>query len=193
MVRKKTKKSTESIALQHVEPEEPQICQQHDGLLLPTLTQFLDESEFRYDPLTEWVDEYDALRFRIESKVTLECGTFRIQIYGNEQLRSLVFYVVSPMAIPRKRRPLVAEFITRTNYDLIYGNYEMDYMDGEVRHKMSMEFDGTPLNYSLLRYLLHMGLFHVQDFQPALEAVVMGELTPEEADQDMRNKENRIG
>src|SRR3954467_14939357 len=52
-------------------------------------------------------------------------------------LEQFIFYVVMPVRAPAQMRLAVAEYITRANYGLRIGNFEMDFDDGEVRYKSS--------------------------------------------------------
>ena len=45
-------------------------------------------------------------------------------------------YHIFPLRVPEEYRAAVCEFITRANYDLKYGNFEMDFNDGELRYKL---------------------------------------------------------
>lgn len=38
-----------------------------------------------------------------------------------------------------------AEFLTRANYGLVFGNFEMDMHDGEIRYKPSFRAAEKPL------------------------------------------------
>jgi len=183
MSRKASKKKTEVITESTVDTYLPQ----GDESLLATVLQFLKELDFRSDDVHTWTDENDCERFRIRSGVHMDNGDFAVLICGNVRLRTLIVYTISPTGAPRQRRAEVAELVTRANWALLHGNFEMDYRDGEVRFKMSMEFDGTPMNFSLMRYLLWTGWGLVNDYQPALEAVIVGEATPEEAEQQVQS------
>ena len=48
-------------------------------------------------------------------------------------------------ARPEEMRVPMAEFLTRANYGLRIGNFEMDFEDGEVRYKSSVDFEGIEL------------------------------------------------
>jgi len=43
------------------------------------------------------------------------------------------------------KRGAVAEFINRANYGIIIGNFEMDFADGEIRYKTSIDVQGDKL------------------------------------------------
>lgn len=70
-------------------------------------------------------------------------GSFNCSAHLREDQSLLFFYSVCPVNIPEDRRPAVAEYITRANYGLYVGNFEMDYTDGEVRYKSSIDVENT--------------------------------------------------
>ena len=46
-------------------------------------------------------------------------------------------YTVFPVKAPEGKRDAVAAFLTRANYGLILGNFELDFDDGEIRFKVT--------------------------------------------------------
>lgn len=55
------------------------------------------------------------------------------------------------MNVPEDRRLALAEFLTRANYGLFIGNFEMDWQDGEVRYKTSIDVAGDRLSTALVQ------------------------------------------
>lgn len=54
--------------------------------------------------------------------------------------------------IPEKKRPIISEYITRVNYGMFLGGFQMDLRDGEIFYKTSGVFsDGIPLNDEIRR------------------------------------------
>jgi hypothetical protein len=159
------------------------------GGLLGTLTQFLDEIQFKYAGPWTCEDEGGHKNFRVDTDISLNHGWYKVIILGDEARKLLGFYTVSGLSVPPRRRAEVAEFITRVNYGMSVGNFELGFDDGEVRFKTSIPADGTPLNYSLLRTLLYTCAELMDSYNPMLEAVVVGETSPKEADVQMRRAE----
>jgi len=91
------------------------------------------------------------------------------------------FYVISPFKVPPDLRPAAAEFLTRVNYGMRVGNFEMDYSDGEVRYKSALLFDGVPLNETLIRNTIYPAVRTMDRYQPGLMRLVYGGATPEQA------------
>src|SRR5438105_2189180 len=60
-------------------------------------------------------------------------GNWACYAQAREESSQLVFYSICPMSAPEAKRARVVEYITRANYGLIIGNFEMDVDDGEIR------------------------------------------------------------
>jgi len=108
-------------------------------------------------------------------------GRFACYAQVRSDLEQLVFYVMVPVKAPEEQRPLVAEFVTRANYGLRIGNFELDYGDGEVRFKSSLHFEGVPLDPRLIRAALEPAVTTLDRYLPGLMAVIYGGQSPLEA------------
>ena len=60
--------------------------------------------------------------------------------------QQVVFYAARPEEVGPERRGAVLEAITRANYGLVAGNFELDLSDGELRFKVGAELEGTELS-----------------------------------------------
>lgn len=89
-------------------------------------------------------------------------------------LEQLLFYVVAPAKAPEAARVAVAEFITRANYGLRIGNFEMDFSDGEVRYKSSIDFENNSLTASLIKNVIYPAVQTMDHYLPGLMAVIYG-------------------
>lgn len=81
-------------------------------------------------------------------------------------------YGVLPARVPVERRPAVAELLTRINYGLILGNFELDLDDGEVRFKASIAGE-APARQQLIPLVATVHA-QVDRWLPALAAVANG-------------------
>ncbi|HST05674.1 MAG TPA: YbjN domain-containing protein [Chloroflexia bacterium] len=61
----------------------------------------------------------------------------------DEEKQLVLFYSYCPIKAPEEKRPILADFLTRANYGLYVGNFEMDYNDGEIRYKTSLDVEGN--------------------------------------------------
>ncbi len=108
-------------------------------------------------------------------------ATFPCFIQIRVEIEQLLIYAVCPVRSPEDSRPRVAEFITRANYGMRIGNFELDYDDGEVRYKTSVDFEGETLTVGWLRGLLYPAVQTLDTYLPGLLAVAHGERSPVEA------------
>jgi hypothetical protein len=94
------------------------------------------------------------------------------------QLQQFLFYVLVPNKVPEGRRVEVAEAITRANWGLRIGNFELDFNDGELRYKSSLDFEGELLTHALIRNVVYPAVETLDHYLPALMAVAYGGKEP---------------
>jgi len=92
----------------------------------------------------------------------------------------LLFYSVSPVNIPEDRRPAVAEYITRANYGLNVGNFEIDYTDGEVRYKSSIDVENTELTSARIHNVVYASVWMMDRYLPGIMQVIYANTEPSE-------------
>ena len=96
-------------------------------------------------------DEHSVLQVKFQG----QNGRWDCFAQAREEQRQFVFYSVCPVNAPVEKRPAVAELLTRANYGLVMGNLEMDFSDGEIRYKTSVDVDGDRLSMALIRQVVY--------------------------------------
>lgn len=96
-------------------------------------------------------------------------------------LQQFIFYAVATFKVPEEVRSAVAEFITRANYGLRIGNFELDFSDGEVRYKSGLDFENETLTPNLIRYAIYPAVQTLDHYMPGLMKVAFGGVAPVEA------------
>ena len=96
-------------------------------------------------------------------------------------LEQFIFYAVCPVKADESARLAVVEFITRANFGLRIGNLEMDFLDGEVRYKSSIDFEGETLTPRLVRNTIYPAVQTVDRYLGGLLKVMYGGSTPADA------------
>lgn len=91
------------------------------------------------------------------------------------------FYVIAPVAAPRTSLSAIAEYITRANFGLHVGNFELDYTDGEIRYKSCVDFKGIRLTPDLIKHAVYPAAQTAEAYFPGLLRVIRDEKTPVEA------------
>ena len=129
----------------------------------------------------------------------------------DEDKQLVLFYSYCPIKAPEDKRPILADFLTRANYGLYVGNFEMDFNDGEVRYKTSIDVEGnksiddepaatpnttngasstpTPapasepveLSFALMKRVVYDNVGVMDKYMPGIMAVVYGGASPTEA------------
>ncbi len=92
-----------------------------------------------------------------------------------------LFYAIAPFKVPEDARMAAAEFITRANYGMRIGNFELDFRDGEVRYKSSLDFEGAILTPELIKQAIYPAVLTIDRYMPGLMGVVHGGKDPVEA------------
>lgn len=122
-------------------------------------------------------DEEAFLRLFYEGKN----GQWNCYAQALEQQNGFIFYSVYAQPVPEEQRPGMAELLTRINYGLILGNYEMDYADGEIRFKTSVMLETHELTPDLIKPVVFANLGSMDRYWPALTALLQGRAGPKEA------------
>ena len=103
------------------------------------------------------------------------------QIRVTRDVEQILFYSVLPLNVPADKLSAIAEFITRANYGMALGNFELDFNDGEVRYKTSVDVTDTEITSNLLRPLIYTNVLMMDKYMSGLMAVVYADMSPAEA------------
>lgn len=141
--------------------------------LFETMTAFFTDDEWPFVP-----DESSA---SLRAAFRGDNGEWTCYAQVKEEQSQFLFYSVVPLNVPGDRRPAMAEFLTRANYGLPLGNFEMDFADGEVRFKTSIDVEDDRLSEALIRNAVYMNLFTLDKYLPGIMAVMYGDVTPVQA------------
>lgn len=105
-------------------------------------------------------------------------GNWRCYAQVREEQEQFIFYSVLDVYVPENRRPAMAEFLTRANYGLIIGNFEMDWNDGEIRYKTSIDVEGDQLSVPLVHRLVYVNVLMMDRYLPGIMQVAFGNVDP---------------
>jgi hypothetical protein len=101
-----------------------------------------------------------------------ENGRYMCFAHCREAEDRFVVYTIGIAATPDERRLPVAEFLTRANYGLIIGNFEMDMNDGEIRYKTSIDVQGDRLSTAMVDHLVRISVNMMDKYFPGITAVI---------------------
>lgn len=143
------------------------------GKILDALVTFFEDDQWEFS----LVEERNALHIHYSGVF----GTLAGVAWAREDESEFIFYSIYRKPIPANKRPAVAELITRINYGMFIGNFEMDYDDGELRYKTSVDIEDGELTSNLIRPIVYLNFNRMDKYLPAIQAVVEDGMAPRPA------------
>lgn len=108
-------------------------------------------------------------------------GQWRCVAKSREEQQQFIFYSVCGTPAPEDRRQAVAEFVARANFGIVIGNFELDFNDGEIRYKTSIDLEGVPPAPALIKNLVYANVRMMDRYLPAITQVIEGHASPQAA------------
>ncbi|MEB3279027.1 MAG: YbjN domain-containing protein [Lyngbya sp.] len=143
-----------------------------DRPLFEVMLEFFDEDGWVFKE----IDHRRVVALGIEGKN----GRFDCYMIAREEEKQLSVYSVFPVRVPDYKRYNVAALITMINYGILIGNFEMNFSDGEIRYKTSLDVEGDRLSSTLVKHLVYANVTTMDKYLPAIMSVIFGNLSPEE-------------
>lgn len=166
----------------HYEPyENPHPDNQNGMQAFELLANFLDGDD--------WYPRRIDGKYAYSMSYTGKNGDLRCYAVIRVDFEELLFYTLAPIRVPEKVRMAVSEYLTRANYGLRIGNFELDYADGEVRYKSSLNFAEQTLSKELIRNTIYPAVHTVDRYLPGLLRVSFGCATPREAIEEVESSQ----
>jgi len=149
-----------------------------------------------YEKLKHFFDHDDWHYTEIEDRPMLTggfrgtTGNWRFIAQAKESSGQLLVYSILDLHVLENKRDIAAEYLTRANYGLSIGNWEMDYADGEVRYKTSIDITGCEamVNDELIKQLVYINMATTDQYFAGLMAVIYGNEAPEAAIAKIENQ-----
>ncbi len=117
-------------------------------------------------------------RFTASEKGDFE---YRCFVEGYENRSGVMVFHYAPFSVPQAHRIAVAEVLVRANYDLNNGALGMDMQDGELRCKTGVDAKDGAISVAMINEMVDLGTTILDQYLPAIAAVVYAGLTPEQA------------
>ena|SRR5579859_2519236 len=139
------------------------------GQLLDSAIQFLTDGDWRFMHSED--DNWASLHYTGGSGSWLS--------WFQDRGSCLIAYAVCPVKAPSDRWPAISELVGRANYGLGAGNFEMNFEDGTIRYKSGIYMGDEPLTVALVRDLFYIANTTMDDYLPAIMAVMYGDTLPQ--------------
>jgi hypothetical protein len=145
----------------------------NDPSWMDVILQFFQEDQWNYQKL----DNKPVIRAGYRG----EHGTWVCYAQVDEALHRFSFHSLMGLNIAPQYRVPVVEYLTRVNYLLAVGSFDMDLDTGNVRFRTSIELYSCALSVEQVRSLAYTTVRTMDHFFPGVMAVVHGGLLPEMA------------
>lgn len=146
------------------------------------LIPYLDEEQLEYH-----LDETDADRILVIFQTrTLTNVSLDITILN---ARTVLFLSRMPINIPEPFRPAICEYITRVNYGVVLGGFELDLDEGDLNYKMVGALGReSELDKEAFCRLLYLGNSMMDKYAPGILAILYGGQSAADAYQTVTNR-----
>lgn len=144
----------------------------NENVAMTSFRKFLEENGWRY-----LADDDGALR----GLVSGDNGQCHWYAHLNGDGRFLVFKSFCPVNVSARRRPAAAEYLMRANWGLNFGNFEMDWSDGQVSFRTSVTTHELNPSGDALSHLVYGNHSTMDRYLAGLLAVACGSASPSKA------------
>lgn len=148
----------------------------HSNEIATIIKEFLnkDDWKFFFDP------EKGVFRFGLRITGKMKDIDYLIRVHETD----FTVYALSPVHADNDDADCMArmaEFITRANYGLRNGNWEMDYNDGEIRYKSYVDVEGMTLSTETVKNSIYWIARMFERYGDGILSIIFGNATAEEA------------
>ncbi len=141
--------------------------------ILNAVCGYLDDNSWKYDLIEE--DGIVKLGFGSESKFEYYITYFAI----NQS--TFTFNVVIPANAQEEVRMRTVEFITKVNYHLLLGSFEMDFDDGQLIYKTTHCCEDTVPTKAQINAVMFTSVMTVEKYSDAIIALLSESATVDKA------------
>jgi hypothetical protein len=108
------------------------------------------------------------------SELSGALGRWRFYAQAVEEKDLILLYSICPLRAPEDRRVEVSHFLTRANYGLATGNFELDFDDGEIRYKTALQLQGEDVDSATVKSLVRLNGIAMETYLPGISSVIDG-------------------
>ena len=117
----------------------------------------------------------------IHTGFTGDNGRWNCVAIAGPQDEHLLFLSLLPCKAIPARRAACAELLTRINFGLTHGCFEMDLSDGEIRYRTSAPLASADVSPGLVEHLVFSNICTVDRFFGAIMKVIYAGVSPASA------------
>ena len=144
----------------------------HQAELYYASKEYLDSQKWSYH---ENLSEY-----RIDFTMNLKSKLSSCKVIVHAKEKGIFCLAVSPVKANPNQMLSVVEYITRANYGLLRGNFEIDYRDGEIRYKTFLNSVNIVPDIDDIGWTIDIGFLMLEKYGDGLLKNIMGFGNPEQ-------------
>ncbi len=152
------------------------------GPIFQKVKDFFDQDGWPYEQL----EDQAILRLEYEG----ENGKWRCYAHVIEERERFVFLSSLANYVPRLMLLEASEYLTRANFGMEVGNFEMDFSDGTVRYRTSVDVEGGELTPVMIKNLVYVNIAVMDQYLPGLGKVVKDGMEPEKAIEEVEAEDS---
>ncbi|MBD2769158.1 YbjN domain-containing protein [Hymenobacter sp. BT664] len=146
---------------------------ENKGKIFQKIVKFFKEDDWEFIEL----EEEPILRMEFPG----QNGQLNCYAKARESQQQFVFYSICPIKVPENKRLEIAEFLTRANFGMVFGNFELDFANGEIRYKTNAEVENDNLSSALIGSLVYGNVMMMDHYLPGIMSVINGNVLPVDA------------
>lgn len=126
----------------------------------------------------DWGFEIDEDKGLLRSGIEGDNGEWKVVVSADEEDQVCLMLSILPQKCPENRRSACAELLSRINYALMVGCFEMDFESGRINFKTSYPFPSGQLDSDLLNRVVMFNINFMDKFMPAILSVIYAGTSP---------------
>ncbi|WP_139276718.1 hypothetical protein [Spirulina major] len=141
-------------------------------MLLESTISILKKQEWQF---------HEVRNSTIRLDVNGQAATWSTMVKCINEHQQIIIYSICPNKAIADKLTAIQEFLTRANFGLKFGNFELDLSDGEVRFKTSIQFAGEFDPDPMIEDCLSLNIVTFDRYLPGLLQVMFTDVDPETA------------
>ena len=117
-----------------------------------------------------------------------ESGQWYCYAQIDEAEQRFAFYSVCPYQASPAQLAKMAEYTSRANYGMTIGNFELDFADGEIRYKTSIDFQDNQPTLGSISQLVYTNILMMERYLPGILSIVKQDVEADAAIQAVEVK-----
>jgi len=134
----------------------------------------------------EQLEDEEILRLEYED----ENSKWRCFAHVIEESQRFVFLSSLANFVPKLMRLEASEYLTRANFGMEVGSFEMDFSDGTVRYRTSVDVEGGELTSVMIKNMVYLNIAVMDQYLPGLKKVVRDGMEPEKAIEEVEAQDS---